>query len=67
MYNGDVVSILFNKGDIKADITADFKTIEYNHETAFVRDLYLKVDLGSFTNNFTATVDPYSVKVVRLS
>lgn len=37
MHNGDVVAILFNKGNSTANITADFKTIEYH----YLRDIYI--------------------------
>ncbi len=69
--NQETVVVLFNRGEVEADITADFSLAGAPNPTTgsfAVRDLWAHEDLGIFQGSFTATsVPPHGVVAVKLT
>jgi alpha-galactosidase len=66
--DGSRAVILFNRGKAEAKIAVSWPEIGYTSPLkAKVRDLWKKKDLGEFTGNFSATVPPHDVVMVRIT
>jgi len=66
--NKAVAVVLFNRGVISTSITAYWTDIGLSANTkATVRDLWLKQNLGTFSNNFTSTVAAHGVVMVKIT
>ena len=57
--------MLLNRGSAKAKMAANWKEIGLPEGDAVVRDLWKKEDLGTFTDSFTATVNPHSSYLLK--
>jgi len=55
-----------NLSENKNELSVCFKDVEFKGATASVRDLWKKKDMGSFTDKYTATVEPYDTLFVIL-
>lgn len=64
--NGDIGTILFNRGTNAVNITADFFITGLRGNRGQVRDLLNRKDLGVFEDKFVAKVEGHSVVVVRV-
>jgi len=68
LYDGSIAVVLFNRGPTAAWISADFDSIGYGvSNTALVRDLWARVDLGKFTYGYSTNVPSHAVKMVKVS
>jgi alpha-galactosidase len=56
---------LFNRGEDAATVTVYFKDIRVG-ESAAVRDLWARKDLGTFKDSFTTTVPMHGVVMIRI-
>jgi alpha-galactosidase len=65
MADGRVAAGLFNRGEGAAAVTARWTAVELAGEVR-VRDAWAKRDIGSFTDEFTAEVEPHGVVLVVL-
>jgi alpha-galactosidase len=65
MQDGSKVVGLFNRQRTTEQITADFAQIGIRGE-ASVRDLWLKKDLGTFKDSYSAYVPPHGVVLIRI-
>ena len=59
--------MLLNRGSIKSEMIARWKEIGLPEGDAVVRDLWKKEDLGTFTDSFTATVNPHSSYLLKIT
>jgi alpha-galactosidase len=57
---------LFNRGEKKAEITADLTLLGFTGRCA-IRDLWHQKDLGTFNAQFTTSVAPHGVVLVKVS
>jgi alpha-galactosidase len=65
LQDGSRAVILFNRATTAAPITAKWPELGYPaHLSATVRDLWQHKDLGQFSGQFTATVEPHGVVMV---
>lgn len=58
---------LFNRSAAAADITVNWSDIGLAAGDATVRDLWAHVNLGSFTNSFTANVPSHGVVMLKIA
>jgi alpha-galactosidase len=65
MQDGSKVVGLFNRQRTSEQITANFAPIGIRGEAA-VRDLWLKKDVGTFKDSYSAYVPPHGVVLVRI-
>jgi len=65
--DGSVAALLLNRSPSRAVITANFADIGLKASTASVRDLWAHVDLGAYSQQFTAAVDSHDVVVVKIT
>lgn len=68
--DGSVAAVLLNRSNATATITANFSDIGIANgatATANVRDLWARVDLGSFTGSYSATVVSHGSVMVKVS
>jgi alpha-galactosidase len=65
MQDGSKVVGLFNRQRTTEQITANFQQIGIRGE-ASVRDLWLKKDLGTFKDSYSAYVPPHGVVLIRI-
>jgi len=66
LHNGAVAVALLNKlGTTEEQITVNFADLGID-SVAIVRDLFVGQDLGSFIGNFTATVEPTGVVMIKV-
>ena len=66
--NGDYAVILLNRGLVEREIEAFWKDVGLEEgSTVSVRDLWLKEDLGEFTNSFKAVVAPHASRFLRIT
>jgi len=65
LYDGSTAVILFNRKPFEASITAQFSLFNING-TAVVRDLWARVNVGTFTGSYTANVPGHGVVFVKL-
>jgi hypothetical protein len=66
--NGDYAVILLNRGLVEREIEAFWKDVGLEEgSTVSVRDLWLKEDLGEFTNSFRAVVAPHASRFLRIT
>ena len=66
--NGNSYAVmLVNRGKIKADMIARWEEIGLPKGEAVVRDLWAREDLGTFTDSFTATVEPHSSYFLKIT
>jgi len=56
---------LFNRGESLMPVTANFRDVEAG-ESANIRDLWLRKDLGAFKGSFTAEVPSHGVVLVKM-
>jgi alpha-galactosidase len=66
MQDGSLAVGLFNRGDSRAEIKADFKSLNLSNN-CLVRDLWRQKDEGTFTDNYKALVPAHGVKLVKIS
>jgi len=65
---GTYAVILFNRSNVQASITARWVDIGLKEGTpALVRDLWERRNVGTFTNQYQATVASHGVVLVKLS
>jgi alpha-galactosidase len=72
MEDGSRAVGLFNRGVVPASITAKWTDLGDSEGLGFsgrhkVRDLWLRKDLGAFSDEFTATVPARGVVMVRIA
>jgi alpha-galactosidase len=65
LYDGSKVVGLFNRGESTMPVTAHFRDIDVG-ESASVRDLWAKADLGVVQGRFTAKVPKHGVVLVKI-
>jgi alpha-galactosidase len=65
MQDGSKVVGLFNRQRTTEQISADFAQLGIRGE-ATVRDLWLKKDVGTFQNSYSAYVPPHGVVLIRI-
>jgi alpha-galactosidase len=65
MADGSKAAGLFNRGESVMPVTAQFRDIVVG-ETASVRDLWARKDLGSFKESFTAEVPRHGVVMIKV-
>jgi alpha-galactosidase len=65
LYDGSKVVGLFNRGESTMPVTAYFRDIDVG-ESASVRDLWAKTDLGVVQDHFTAKVPKHGVVLVKI-
>ncbi len=58
---------LLNRSDETADITVAWADLGLPPGAATVRDLWQRIDLGSFMNSYTATVPSHGVVLIRVA
>lgn len=66
MEDGSMAVGLFNRGNSRTEVTADFKSLNLTG-TCLVRDLWQQKDLGQFSDSFKSPVAAHGVKLVRIS
>ena len=59
--------MLVNRSKIKADMIARWEEIGLPKGEAVVRDLWARKDLGTFTDSFTASVEPHSSYFLKIT
>ncbi len=59
--------MLLNRGDTKSEMIARWSEIGLPTGEAVVRDLWARKDLGTFTDSFSATVDPHSSYLLKIT
>lgn len=64
---GEYAVALLNRGESETEIAASWKDIGLAPGPADVRDLWLRKDLGSFKDSFSARVPPHGVVIVKIS
>lgn len=67
--DGSVAVVLFNRGNsISEPITVQWSDIEFPvRDSALVRDLWARKDLGAYRYNFTSpNLDPHSVMMLKI-
>jgi len=65
---GATAVILFNRSNVQATITALWSNVGVNSGTSCtVRDLWARKDVGSFTNEYSASVPSHGVVFVKLT
>lgn len=67
MQNGDVAVVLFNKSKRAKNISFKFNEVDFSHDSAKIRDLINKKDMGTYKSSYQAKVEGHSVVMVRLS
>ena len=66
--NGDYAVLLLNRGLVEREIEAFWTDVGLEEgSTVSARDLWLKEDLGEFTNSFKATVAPHASRLLRIT
>ena len=66
--NGDVAVVLLNRANTTANITARWTDIGIKAgSNATVRDLWMKQDLGTFTDSITLSMAGHASRTLRLS
>lgn len=67
LYDGSYAAVLFNKHDTQAqNITLQWRFIGLpSNHPATLRDLWSFSDLGSFSDHYTATVQPHGVVMLK--
>jgi alpha-galactosidase len=65
--DGSVAALLLNRSPSRAAISANFADIGLKGSTALVRDLWTHVDLGAYSDRFTAAVDSHDVVFVKIT
>jgi alpha-galactosidase len=65
--DGGRAVVFFNRGQESRGISVSWKEIGLSAGPASVRDLWLKKDLGAFTDGFAADVDGHSAVMVRIT
>lgn len=64
---GTYAVVLFNRTPAAASITVRWKDIGLGNESAKVRDLWSRSNLGSFRNHYTARVPSHGVVMLRIT
>jgi alpha-galactosidase len=64
--DGSVAVALFNKSDNAATISVSLNDIGFQSDTAYVRDLWLRTNLGIVLDTFKTSVDPHGVIIVKI-
>ena len=59
--------MLLNRGTKKREMIARWKEIGLPEGEAVVRDLWARKDLGTFTDSFSATVEPHSSYLLKIT
>jgi hypothetical protein len=68
--DGSAAVVLFNRGNsVSEPITVQWIDIGFPaHDSALVRDLWARNNLGAYRNNFTSpNIDPHSVMMLKIS
>jgi alpha-galactosidase len=66
-FTNRAVALLNRQTNMSANITCYFTNLAFQPNTiATVRDLWGHIDLGTFTNSFTATVPPYGSMLLKI-
>ena len=65
--NGDIASILLNRGESAVNMTAQIdRDWGVSSSAAYVRDLWAHTDLGMFNQTFSTMVASHSVAFLRI-
>ncbi|KAN0027907.1 hypothetical protein ACTFIV_009733 [Dictyostelium citrinum] len=68
LINDSYAIALFNRGEVDADITITSEMLNLtNNQNYNIRDLWAHTDNGTFSDTFTATVQPHSTVMIKLS
>ncbi len=70
LYDGSAAVVLLNRGNsVSEPITVQWSDIGFPvRDSALVRDLWARKDLGAYRNNFTSpNIDPHSVMMLKIS
>jgi alpha-galactosidase len=66
--DGSRAVILFNRGTEPSTITAHWEDVGlFPEDTARVRDLWNRSDVGEFTGSYETKVEPHGVAMVRVT
>jgi alpha-galactosidase len=66
--DGSVAVLLLNRGSATDDVTCTFSQVGLKGDTASVRDLWTRTELGTFTSSFTAKgLTTHASKFVKVS
>lgn len=65
--DGGYAVVLFNRGLLARNISFNWSDLKLDWETAKVRDLWKKQNLGTFKNSFTAKVEGRGAVMVKIS
>ena len=66
--DGSRAVVFFNRGAVPVEISVTWEDLGYpGKHRATVRDLWAEIELGKFKNQFSATVAPLDVSVVRVT
>ncbi|KAM9956841.1 hypothetical protein ACTFIR_003576 [Dictyostelium discoideum] len=68
LINNSYAIALFNRGDTNSDITITSEMLNLtNHQNYNIRDLWSHTDNGTFSDTFTASVQPHGTVLIKLS
>ncbi|KAM9992422.1 hypothetical protein ACTFIY_009845 [Dictyostelium cf. discoideum] len=68
LINNSYAIALFNRGDTNSDITITGEMLNLtNHQNYNIRDLWSHTDNGTFSDTFTASVQPHATILIKLS
>ncbi|KAK5583515.1 hypothetical protein RB653_005111 [Dictyostelium firmibasis] len=68
LINDSYAIAMFNRGDVQSDITITSDMLNLtNHQNFNIRDLWSHTDNGTFSDTFTASVEPHGTIMIKLS